>query len=209
MDQDNSSSTTTPGGGDVPSSPPSSPQVTVQLDPNVTSPIPTLTAQTKPGVERSVEVNSAVYIATEDAGSKYVEMLMRHLPDGSLLHKIVDATSKELWDGPLPVLFGTKIAAQVSPELFCRTCKVHLGMWDAFHGSVIETGGKPPVRVCSNNCLMQMLDHPPIVQPPTTMTSASMPSAFMDDYEFYEEQKTDGHDTDDGSAYDGTEFNMD
>ena len=120
---------------------------------------------------------------------------MRHLPDGSLLHKIVDATSKELGVEPLPVLFGTQLAAQISPELFCRTCKVHLGMWDAFHGNIIETGGTPPVRVCSSNCLIQLIDYPVI-------PAASVPSAFSDDYEFSEEEKTDGDRDDDDTDND-------
>lgn len=115
-----------------------------------------------------------------DAGVRYVEMLMRHLPNGSLLHKIINATSKELWDDPLPELFGTEAAVQVSPELFCGSCKVHLGMWDAFHGGVVETEGKPLVRMCSNDCLLEMINHPPMSQ--------VAPTAFADDYELCDEE---------------------
>lgn len=162
--------------------------------------------QRKPGVKRNnIDVDKSTNVTNEeDTGSKYAEMLMRHLPDGSLLHKIIDATSKELWDGPLPVLFGTKFAIQVSPELFCRSCKVHLGMWDAFHGNIIETGDQPPVRVCSNNCLMKIIDQPPIPSAP--------PTAFADDYGLYEEElKTeyDCGDEDDDDQYEWPGFGPD
>lgn len=109
------------------------------------------------------ELDHSVYLPSDGAGSKYVEMLMRYLPDGALLYKIVTATASEIWDDPLPVVFGTEVAARISPETFCCACKVHLGLWDAFHGGVIETGGNPPVRVCSNRCLMEMIEHPSMV----------------------------------------------
>lgn len=89
------------------------------------------------------------YFTDATASAHYTEMLIRHLTSGRLLHVLMDA-STELGINNLPVLFASDKMYDAHPNRFCGLCKVHLGVWDAFHGGMTEIA---PVPVCSDECL--------------------------------------------------------
>lgn len=116
----------------------------------------------------------------ESASVRFCEMLMRHLPNGMLLRKIMEASQSELDAKSLPNLFSG--AQTNTKDRFCGWCGVHLGMWEAFHGNIIETMGAFPICVCSVDCLHQAMNAvSPFTRPDPTFSRSEEEQELTDD----------------------------